>query len=91
MRLLIHCLQRKLLTVLTKALASAHDDRGSANTSSSTSSGNVSLMMEGGEKSKLESPARDLLCNNCTKTQFVKTLSYLFHIQKTICKEDYYL
>lgn len=48
-------------SLLTGAPAIDSTDLGRANTSSRTSSGNVSLMIEGGEKRRLESPAKLLL------------------------------
>jgi hypothetical protein len=47
--------------VLTITPMAPVEDLGRANTSSSMPSGSVSLMMDGGENSKLESPASDLL------------------------------
>ena len=52
---------KKSLCVLTVIPMAPEADLGRAKTSSRTSSGSVSLMMEGGEKRRLESPARDLL------------------------------
>ena len=53
--------KKKSLCVLTVIPMAPEADLGRAKTSSRTSSGSVSLMMEGGEKRRLESPARDLL------------------------------
>ena len=53
--------KKKSIRVLTVIPMAPEADLGRAKTSSRTSSGSVSLMMEGGEKRRLESPARDLL------------------------------